>query len=291
MITYTIEIDFDRDFTNCLVEELQEHGYTVRDDIDRDELKIQYFNFKKRIVPAMQRQIHRAPDLLCPPEHQAGLDQVIGKIERGEDLRPHLSENILKLKYSDAMLNDWGIYHLHLGTTLKANGFMERTGPLLYARFDQTEAYLIQVYDHGAWTQQKLVRTLWLNWPASLKQFRLPECDGLNIIPTDEGIKKLRKARMNAMVQVQPGVVLAPLGGGVTMTAKGVSMEVVRTKMYYDRLMSDWEAIVKEKSAYLGKVLTEQHGLKGDRLVFSLGMQEGKFLAVENQTKVSFPLA
>jgi hypothetical protein len=44
------------------------------------------------------------------------------------------------------MLNDWGIHHLHLGTKISKNtGFVERTGPLLFVKFEKNVAYFIGV--------------------------------------------------------------------------------------------------------------------------------------------------
>ena len=57
------------------------------------------------------------------------------KIRKGEDLT-HLSKRITDLDYNDALLNDCGIHHLHLGIDVDDSGFDTRIGPLLFVHFD-----------------------------------------------------------------------------------------------------------------------------------------------------------
>ena len=290
MNTYTVDLDFDRDFVGMLTEELREHGYPLTGTEDPRDLKIQYFNFKKRLVPAVMRRVQKAAGFTCPAGLEPGLNAVVEKIKQGDDLKPYLSTKLKDLDYPDAMLNDWGIYHLHLGTTLESNGFMSRTGPVLYVRFDMTDAYLINVIDHGAWTDQELVRTLWRSWPASLEGFRMKGIVGMDFIPTDADVKKLRKAQTNTFVEVEKGVFLAPIGGGHTMSSRGVGIDVVRAMMSYDDLVRGFEKAVRGNKDPLGALLKEKYGLAGEHMVFSLCMINGEYLAVEQQTRVGFPL-
>ena len=64
----------------------------------------------------------------------------------------HLSRKIVDLDYDDDLLNDWDIYHLHLGTNLHIDGFVKRTGPMLFVRFNEQNAYFKNVMGHGSWT-------------------------------------------------------------------------------------------------------------------------------------------
>jgi hypothetical protein len=96
---------------------------------------------------------------------QPGIDLVGSKIELGIDLRPHISRKIVDLHFDDDLLNEWDIHHLHLGTTLDANGFVKRTGPVLFVRFDRQNAYFINVLGHGSWTNQDMIRIIHRKWP------------------------------------------------------------------------------------------------------------------------------
>ena len=98
----------------------------------------------------------------------------------GEDIRSYLGKEILDIDYHDEFLNDWGIHHLHLGTNLnKKTGFMGRTGPVLFVRFDKEYAYFINIYDHGAWIKQKIIKILHNNWPKTILQFKMKAVNSL----------------------------------------------------------------------------------------------------------------
>lgn len=67
------------------------------------------------------------------------------------------------------MLNDWGIYHLHLGTTIQSDGFVEQDNDeLLFARITPTKFYLINVMKHGDWERKLIVEILHSNWPETI---------------------------------------------------------------------------------------------------------------------------
>lgn len=52
------------------------------------------------------------------------------------------------------------------------NGFVNRTGPVLFARFDEQNAYLINVWSHGNWTNQDMIRIIHNNWPESIEDLK-----------------------------------------------------------------------------------------------------------------------
>ena len=85
------------------------------------------------IVDTVPRKIIKADEFTSPPpELVDGFNILIDKIKEGIDITPHLSKKLTDLNYDDPLLNDWGIYHLHLGTEFDKRGFVNRTGPPLY---------------------------------------------------------------------------------------------------------------------------------------------------------------
>ena len=150
-------MDFVGDITAILRERLVTLGYLLSPELSDEAVRMRYFNLQHRLIPQRPRNVHRANSSTCPPNLHAGLTFVEGKIIRGEALRPHLSCGILDVSYSDSLLNDWGVYHFHLGTTLRDDGFIVRTGPVLFARMTENDAYLIDVREHGAWSSQDLL--------------------------------------------------------------------------------------------------------------------------------------
>lgn len=215
--TMALNVDFVADATATIRTHLTGLGYWVPTPLSAESIRIQYFNLKHRLLRQVPRTTHRAANFSCPPEHRAGLGLVEAKIASGADLRPHLSRGILKLDYSDALLNDWGVYHLHLGTTVDADGFIARTGPVLFARFTQSDAYLIDVKRHGSWSNQDIVKAIHSNWPESIERFKLKGIASFTVPgddpTTDDDVSKMRKAG-GQVLQELGGAVYAPIGGG-----------------------------------------------------------------------------
>ncbi len=148
-----------------------------------------YFNWHARFIPARPRTVHKAAalsanPLASDPAYKPALDQIISSVEVGGDLTRYLSRGIKHIyqmpgqRYLDLLLNDWGIHHLHLSTTVEPDGFVRRTKPLLVAVFRQ-DAYLIDILPHGAWTKESMIRTIVQEWPDAGLVTRLQGVIGL----------------------------------------------------------------------------------------------------------------
>lgn len=200
-------------------------GYKVQQGTSDENISLQYFNLQRRLVTPAPREVLFSNNFTCPVQLQASLDYVVEKITKGESIKSNLSKKILKLEYNDDLLNDWGVYHLHLGTSLDNEGFAKRTGPLLFAKFDYDSAYLINVMPHGSWTKKEIIITIHDNWPESIAQFRM-KFDGLEKEITDDARKMLRRHHILSVVEVEDGIIYGPLGGGYTTS--GLNAEVLR---------------------------------------------------------------
>lgn len=286
--TYKVELNFDKDFVENLVGELGDYNINVDITDDPEKIKIKFFNFKKRLVPPIPRQVLKSNLFNCPPELQAGLQLVENKITAGDNLFPNLSRQLINLDYNDSLLNDWGIYHLHLGTNIESDGFIQRTGPVLFARFDNANAYLINVMPHGSWTKQQMIKVIHDNWATSIETYRLKDVIGLSHVPTDDDIKKARKFGVNTSVELEPGVVYAPIGGGYTTAKTGI--DVMMTMFHYNKLIKQLEKHVKDSGEKYGQMLKDKYGYEGTQLDFKLGLQDGEYFAVEQNTRVAISL-
>lgn len=181
------------------------------------------------------------------------------------------------------MLNDWGIYHLHLGTILEGDGFVKRTGPLLFARFDNENAYLINVMIHGSWTKQEMIRVLHDNWPESIEKHKQTGFDLIHV-PTDEEIKLARANGIIMSTQIEPGIYYDPIGGGQTSVKN--SIEVMRIKAHVNKIIKQLEGQITKNANRYGQMLKEQNGYLGKQLNFELAFKDGKYFAFEKNTGV-----
>ena len=169
--------DFFGDVAGILGNELAAAGYPSTLSTKTDEVVIRYCNVRRRRIGAKPRTVLIAKELQCPTHQLAGFRLICEKAENGDDLRPHQSRKLADADFDDSLLNDWGINHLHLGTTLEADGFMARTGPVLLVRVTPREFYCIAIMEHGRghhpWSKQQLLEIIHNNWPTSIRFFNL----------------------------------------------------------------------------------------------------------------------
>jgi hypothetical protein len=295
----TIKMDFVGDWARNIEMELTSLGFAVPGGLSPEELCHRYLNLRRRLVPQVPRRVFTAQEFTCPPCLVADFEAVRRKVEVGEDLRPHLSRGFMDLDSHDMLLNDWGIHHLHLGTKIEADGFVERTGPVLFVRFSAKDAYLLSVLEHGSWARQDFVRVLHRNWPDTISMWRLRGVAGLAPEITDEDVATLRsikipgekkkRAAVSTFVEVEPGVVYAPIGGGYS-TAQ-TSIVVVRGCDRLLQTLQQYEDAVRSKVQNLVDQAKSQGIPVGDELSFRLRKAGSDVVAIEENTKVVLPLS
>jgi len=188
-----------------------------------------------------------------------------------------LSRKLKNLDEIDDLLYDWGIFHLHLGTTLESDGYVTRTGPLLFGFFDDTNFYFINVMPHGSWTRQEILRTIHRNWEHALDSHKIKDKTvvGLSHNVTDEEIKRLRKANINVLIEVEPGVIYVTPGGG--FVASGHSLEVMHQHLRNKKYLNDLEKHIKENlPTFLKSLFGDDLSFITNRdLIFKLKKKDG----------------
>ncbi len=182
-----VKIDLSKDWLEYLRFKISEAGYPVDENESLERVSYKFFNIDRRRIIPLPRTVYESKNISCEAEHQAGYNALKQKLVNGEDVTPHLSKTILSEDYEDGMLNDWGIHHFHLGEVVE-DGFVERTGPLLFVRVVESEVYCISILAHGAWTEQGLIKTLHDEWPESIDDYLLKGILDLSFHPTNEDV-------------------------------------------------------------------------------------------------------
>jgi hypothetical protein len=283
-----MEIDLYRDWVAHLKNELAAFGYNTTQMQSPEAVVHTFLNLTKRLVRPIPRTVLKAQTFFCPTELTGGLAEVERKIAAGEDLSPHLSRQLRSPSFNDSLLNDWGIHHIHLGTTVDADGFVTRTGPVLFARFDNTSAYLIDVLPHGSWSLQRLVKELHDNWPTSIKHFRINGVLGLATAVSDKDVATLRKGNVTTMVDLGGGIVYFPIGGGYSTS--GLSTEVViHSDRCAMRLRQMQQAVIQNIDAIANEAKAKGTPFP-DCPRFELQIDCGNLYAVEVNCMVAVPL-
>jgi len=221
------------------------------------ELLIWYLNWRGRFVPAIHWRVHISQALaskrpLSDPDQESALDAIVATLRSGGDVTPHLSRSVTqgftsrrrRRNHLDLMLNDWGVHHLHLSTVPEADGFVVRTGPILFAAFVGGDAWLIDVIPHGkghpnAWTTQSVLQTIATEWPDSGLLLALPGIEPSRDPATDDERRNLR-ANGYAAVFEHGDTVYMPraLGissGGTSTRTSGLAMNILARMRHVEK--------------------------------------------------------
>jgi hypothetical protein len=208
-------------------------------------------SFRRRAA-IRPRKLWIADNFQCPPEHSQGWTILRQKIVDGEDPGPNLGRGHSSLDMLDGLLNEWGVHHLHLGTSPPAGGssYVTRTGPVLFARITDHDFHAINVYPHGSWESSSILETLHRNWPNSIEHYRLNGLDGEPL--TEKHRQNLRRVNAQVATTAADGTVYIAIGGGVA--SSGASIEAV---MRSDMLRSDVEQLEVAVQEQLEKFLPQ----------------------------------
>lgn len=254
-------MNFYRDLASILKEELNAKGYVVRVGATDDEIVEGYLNVILRQITVRPRIVEESSELLCPPTLLAGYTELKRKAAIGEPLKSNQSRTINRPDYLDALFIDWGIQHFHLGSASADGGFVQRTGPLLYASVTQEKFYAIQIYEHGAWSKQEIVRILQKNWPMATSNFELQGVKPLSPPRSDQEIADFREAGVLSVVQAGDKLI-APMGGGFVSSGDGAAVIRSRGDLRSNcRQMEEQTQIIIADAAAHGRRMPE-HSIK-----------------------------
>lgn len=228
-----LEINFGNDLKRMLLQQLRAGGYRFNTKDSVHEIARQYFNVLFREISAQPRKVHVSKKLLSSlptGDLRIAFDTIISNAKSGSLLNKYLSTELLNPSYKDALLYDWCIHHLHLGTKpdLGDPRFIERTNELLYVRVEDEDFYCIDILDHNpidGFANQGMVQIVHDNWPHLINRFAL---NAAKVSPnlTNEEIYKVRAVGATACVTVADGTIYIPSGGGYA--SDGSSITVTR---------------------------------------------------------------
>ncbi|MDB4969426.1 MAG: hypothetical protein JWN44_5115 [Myxococcales bacterium] len=214
---------------------------------------VKYYNVRKRRIHPLKRRVIRSPELRAmnlSDDQLAALDRIEADSRAGADLTAYLSRRIRQLSYNDALLNDWGIHHLHLGAP--AQPFVERSHEVLFARVHGDALYFITIMKHGPgydpWVEHELIEILHRNWPESIEPSRVRFAQPAGPPPTADTRKKMRAAGITIATTTKDGTLYITPGGGYV--SSGDSQDAVRlANMLLARVTQIGQECVDNESA------------------------------------------
>ena len=219
-----IRINLYRDVADVLLNEMASGGYDIAPVKDNDDAAIRlYAKLSRRLIAPRPRRILKSRDF-DPSNHEGAIAKLEHAIRNGESLSPYMSRTIVDADADDSLLDNWGIYHFHLGTELEESGqFIRRTGDILLCRVDDSFAYFIKVLPHGRnvsapWYRKELIEIIHKNWPESIGHALAPGVTGLHPKLNDQEVAELRKSgNIALLLEMSDGTVYMPPGVGNTL--------------------------------------------------------------------------
>ena len=133
------------------------------------------------------------------------------------------------------MLNDWGIHHLHLNHN-KENAkdyFNCRTGFLLFVKFQNDNAYIINIKHHkdkNLWSDTDIIRLIRNNWNHLLEPFEVGNGNWLPRL-NDSEIGIMRNKGYTLSINVDDKTYMM-LGSGYTCSGDNMHAGNLANKIY-----------------------------------------------------------
>ena len=228
-------------FIKLIKQRLEDKNFNIS-NIDDNNLLIYILNYLERVsLLEGKRNIHYSSNFYCPEIYLPAVKNIEKVIESGASLKPYMSKTINDFSYIDPMFNDWNICHFHLGDSLNENGFIKRTGKLLYAIFDKKNAYFINVFSHADWSNINIIQAIYDNWPLIIEPHIVKNMKITHPITKSEDIKAFRDMNISYVVELNNGVQCMPPSLGVTGLGTKVEHTFTYNKIrnYFDILEND----------------------------------------------------
>ncbi|AFM14124.1 hypothetical protein [Turneriella parva] len=220
----------------------------------RDAQVYSLYNIREKVPDPKPRKIIRSTQFICPPEYQTGLDSLTKAIESGKNLLPYMSRQIIKPSAQDGMLFDFGIFHMHLGTgpDTKRSVLVAGTKDVVYCVFDDKNAYLLKIGDHGLWADITLLELVQLEFEHLLKRWEFNGIIAVENSLTPQQRIDLRKAGGNSILEVN-GKFYAPPGGGINTAGTSVNSVMKADFMFrhYQAIQEQIVSLIKANSQKL----------------------------------------
>lgn len=242
---------FRDDLRKIYLRRLNELGWSVSLELSLKDLGVEYYELIRRHIAPIPRNVYLSDRVNAATQYRDAIAVIVSKFEQGGSLTPYLSRSIERSGSRDPMMADWGIHHLHLGTSIEHHGFTTRTGDIVLAKVDLGNAYLIDILPHGPghlpWTETDIFETIHRNWPHLTSAWSLPSivAGDKRLSPTEH--QQLRKAGIASFVTLSDGTVLMPSMGVTTARTSGESIDLVAR---------DWQ-VVKTLENMLGPMGVE----------------------------------
>lgn len=235
------------------------------------ESLLTYYNWILRLIEPKPRTVFYSQELQKNPllkKFQKEVNLIQKNIEEGIDLRPYLSTQVDRFPVvkdstsatpdKDALLNHWGVYHLHLKCGIKENGRRERTDELLFIKVFPDAILLIDILSHKNFSDINLLRVIKKNWPQVLEPYRMSLLEGCvsddesEELNSGEIINQSRKFGFSPIITVDKSVYAFPVS-----TSGHSEIALHYTSEFHRYLLATKEHIEKHKYDFQKQIISK----------------------------------
>lgn len=256
---------------------LASRGFAIPPGTRPWNIACDYYTVRRQHPAARCRRVHRAPEFVYAEKHRDGMAALERDLVQGIDLAPRLPRRIGRKQIDrDALLDDWGIHHLHLGTVIQPDGLVNGDDDVAFVILEPNDAYLIQVLPHGSWSDTTLLEIVHRNWPHLMTPLPLAGGDSGT---TRKSVASARRANTQAIVQLSDGTVLGPRGGGYASDASSLASSLAAA--WDARTAAEWEKAVHTTIPRVLETFAEHGECLPDEFRFTLQELEGRWVAAE----------
>lgn len=290
-------MNFIHDLCKIAKQSLDYYGVNIcTAKTNRDFIQM-WMNVRLKLIPQQKYQVFRSNTLTSrhlTQEISHGIDFVQEKLEQGDDVTPHMSKSLFNGNFTDYLLSDWGIYHLHLGLSMDGD-FIKRTKEVLFFIVHENRAYFIDVRDHGkngekhVFAQLDLLQTLADEFPEVIQRFEFRGFADISPIITDPAeIIKYRKAGVEIYHKINDKI-YAPMGGGITTDCTSTRAQIETDRLLY--FVDNWEKYVNESRDEVDNIFSQASDYQADKADFRLCQDDNGFLVVDKHSGAAMRLS
>lgn len=285
-------MNFYKDLTRIAKNNLDRYDVNYADLSDDRRIVERWINVQLKLIKAAPRNVIKSTKIAAKQNDtniRDALTIIETKFKNGADVNPHLSKRIFRKDYTDCLFSDWGIYHLHLSTTIDGKYFMKGSDWLLFAIIDRQDVYFVDIRPHDeqyVFAQKELLKIIHDEWPHILEPYRLRGITaGSAEVNNPEEIDKLRKGGV-CVIQFIEDRCYAPMGGGIT-TAGTSGKVTIEVDNLYRMAKNAMKFVENHKQEFIAKIASAL-GQVPAAIDFHLELTEIGFIVVEANSKCRF---
>ena len=229
---------------------LDDNKYSYLKDLKPQDLYLCYLSNSKRIPPAKPRKVHLSEELINSDLYNTYRDKVekiVELLKKGQSIRPYLNKDVKHIFKKncpkDFLLNDWNLYHLHLGE-LKPNAkFCDRTRHVLFCRIAENDVYLVQILDHtedSSFACRQLLTIMRDNWIAQYNVHKLNDILGMEKEFSDSEYRQLREAGICTILNIDGDYCISPNMGVVSSGDSSMDVQIAIRQFHILEVLQEY---------------------------------------------------